>query len=356
MLTLLYEYAENEQGELTHISTAHKGICYRCIECGAPLIIKEGTKKRKHFAHKSNSNCDGESYIHKIWKRRIKDKFYNSNSFLIRYTVATPCNDITKCSIKRMLPNLKCNIPYIKEFDLKQEYDTCEEEFKYNGFVGDLVLYDSKNPDKEPLFIEIDYTHPCDEEKIASKIKIIEIKVKDDTEKSINLFETGQLNLKFGVNIGNPYDMKHLPHVRFYNFNRLPYPTIDLYSFKHNANGQCEMHYSKGYTCKSIPDNNDDAAWGVAISEDIINSRESEYYLEAIMALAAKNNFTVRDCRLCFNKIKQEIFHRKCPAMTDKGYASAQQCPNYRILKPDVKRMSDRLIGIPHSISIPKQQ
>lgn len=70
MKTLLYEYAKNECDVFTHIDDAVKGHCYSCIECGEPLIIKDGSKKRKHFAHKNNSNCDGESYIHKIWKKR----------------------------------------------------------------------------------------------------------------------------------------------------------------------------------------------------------------------------------------------------------------------------------------------
>lgn len=355
MKALLYEYAKNEHNVFTHIDVAIKGQYYSCIECGDPLIIKDGAKKRKHFAHKSNSNCDGESYIHKVWKWRLKEKFYSNTPFIIKYLVGTPCKDETTCLIKRKLSNLKCGKCYVKEIDLKQEYDTCEEEVEYKGFVGDIVLSDSKNPDKEPLFIEIDYTHPCDEEKIASKIIIIEIKVEDDREKPIHLFEMGKLNLKFGVNIGNPYDMKHLPDVRFYNFNRLDYPSIGLYSFKHNDNGQCEMHYSKGYTCKSMPENNGDAIWGVAISDDIVNSRGNDYYIEAIMALAAKNNFIVRDCRLCDKKIYQDFFHRKCPELTEKGYASARQCRNYRVLKFDVKKMSDRLKGIPYSI-IPKQQ
>ena len=76
MKALLYEYAKNERNAFTHIDDAITGQYYSCIECGEPLIIKDGSKKRKHFAHKSNSNCDGESYIHKIWKWRLKEKFY----------------------------------------------------------------------------------------------------------------------------------------------------------------------------------------------------------------------------------------------------------------------------------------
>lgn len=351
MKTLLYEYAKNECDVFTHIDDANKEHCYRCIECGEPLIIKEGSKKRKHFAHKSNSNCDGESYIHKIWKKRIKDKFYSYSPFIIKYVVGTPCKEETTCLIKKKITDLKCDKFYVKEADLKQEYDTCEEEVEYKGFVGDIVLKDSKRPEKEPLFIEIDYTHPCDEEKIASGIRIIEFKVEDDRKKPINLFEIGKGNLKIGKGVGNPYDMRHLPDVRFYNFDRLPYPTIGVYSFIRNNGGQCEMLYSNGGTCKEKPHKTENATFEIAIADDIVKSRENNYYIEAILALAASNKHIVRDCRLCYQKIYQDIFHKRCPAMTEKEFASAQQCRSYQIRQLDVRRMSDRLKGIPYTVT-----
>lgn len=355
MKTLLYEYAKNECDVFTHIDDANKEHCYRCIECGEPLIIKDGSKKRKHFAHKSNSNCDGESYVHKIWKKRIKDKFYSNSPFCIQYIVGTPCKDVTTCMIKKKVSDLKCNTYYVKEVDLKQEYDTCEEEIEYKGFVGDIVLTDSKNPDKEPLFIEIDYTHSCDEDKIASGIRIIEIKVEDDRKKTFNLDEHSlwMIKEKWSLKLrdGNPYEMKHLPDVRFYNFDRLPYPTIGVYSFIRNNGGQCEMLYSNGGTCKEKPHKTENATFEITIADDIVKSRENNYYIEAILALAASNKHIVRDCRLCHQKIYQDIFHKRCPAMTGKKFASAQQCRSYQIRQFDVHKMSDRLKGIPYTVT-----
>lgn len=352
MKALLYEYAKDEHDVYTHIDNALKGHCYRCIECGEQLIIKDGSKKRKHFAHKSNSNCNGESYIHKIWKKRIKDKFYSNSPFIIKYFVGTPCKDVTTCLIKKKIPDLKCNKCDVKEVDLKLEYDTCKEEIEYKGFVGDIVLSDSKNPDKEPLFIEIDYTHPCDEEKIASGIRIIEFKVDDDKEKPINLDEPGlwMKKEKWSINLkdGNPYNMKHLPDVRFYNFNRLSYPTIGLYSIMHNNDGQCEMHYSKCCTCKEKPQRSEKATFEVAIADDIVKSEGNNYYIEAVLALAALNKHIVRDCRLCSRNIS---FNRRCRAMTEKEYASAQQCRGYQINPFALRKMSDRLKGIPYTVT-----
>lgn len=355
MKALLYEYAKNEQDVFTHIDNAIKGNHYSCIVCGEPLIIKEGSKKRKHFAHKSNSKCDGESYIHKIWKKRIKDRFYSNVPFCIKYVVGTPCKDVTTCLIKKKLSDLKCNKYYVKEVDLKQEFDTCEEEVEYKGFVGDIVLTDSKRPEKEPLFIEIDYTHPCDEEKIASGIKIIEFKVENDREKPINLFEPGlwMTKEKWSLKLrdGNPYEVKRLPDVRFYNFNRLQYPTIGVYSFVRNNDGPCEMYYSTGCTCKEKPNNNEKASFEVTIADDIVKSRGSDYYVEAILSLAALKKHIVRDCRLCRHKIYNDILHKRCPAMTEKDFASAQNCRRYNIIESDALRMANRLKGIPYTVT-----
>lgn len=350
MKALLYEYAKNEQDAFTHIDNAIKGHHYSCIECGEPLIIKDGSTKRKHFAHKSNTKCDGESYIHKIWKKRIKDKFYSNSSFCIKYLVSTPCKDVNTCLIKKKISDLKCNTCFVKEVDLKQEYDTWQEEVEYKGFIGDIVLTNSKDPAKEPLFIEIYYGHSCNEDKIESGIKIVEFKVEDDRERPIYLFESGDLKINFSKDVGNPYDMKHLPNVRFYNFNRLPYPTIGVYSFVRNNDGQCEMQYFTRCTCKEKPPQSEKATLEVAIADDIVK-KGKDYYIEAIMSLAALNKHIVRDCRLCYHKIYNDIFHKRCPAMTEIGFASAQQCRGYRIRQFDVRKMSDRLKGTPYTIT-----
>ena len=355
MKTLLYQYAKDEDGKLIHIEDASSMHNYTCIECDKPLSIKAANsqKRRKHFSHRSNTSCDGEKYIHKIWKSRIRKAFYDNDSFMISYFALTPCDKVNTCKIKSYVKNAKCNIGFSQKVDLKKEYDTCEEEVEYKGFKGDLVLTDSKNPSKEPLFIEIYYTHPCDEVKIASGIRIIELKVTDDKMVPINLteeFDPKIKELKLRNGTGNPYNIKPLPDIRFYNFNRMPYPNIGRFSFFKKQDGLWEMQYTSDFTCKKMPIRNCAAAFEVAIADDIVSMDRDNHCIESIMALAMKNGCAIRDCRLCHNKSYFEIYHKKCPVMTEEGFSSAKQCHDYKIGVPSFQRMVDRMRVLPHWI------
>ena len=345
-----YRHAIDKNGNLIHVSSVteesrHDG--YRCVCCNGELVPALGNKNEHHFRHKTDA-CSYESYIHKIWKRRIKEIFDTSKTFQVKFWGATPCKEIYSCQIKKHIPNAKCNVRYIQTIDLKQEYDTCDEEQVYMGDKGDLVLTNSKQLEKEPLFIEVAFTHDCEEAKIDKGIRIIEIKVNDDEDKPICLAESG--GLKLSLKNGNPYNMRHLPNVRFYNFNRLPYPKIGLHSFIRGEKGNYVINYSSNATCKTLPQHMDNAVMEIAIADEILHSRGDGYFIEAIMALGAINYYLVRDCRLCSYKITNDIYHRKCPLMTEMGYGSALQCKRYGVRLSDAKRMAERLRGVPCDI------
>ena len=44
------------------------------IGCDEPLILRRGEKKRWHFAHRAETSCGGETYIHKVVKAWIAEK------------------------------------------------------------------------------------------------------------------------------------------------------------------------------------------------------------------------------------------------------------------------------------------
>ena len=70
-----YSYCLNENNELVHISSVsadnRHSHTFRCLECEQELIAKIGKIKVPHFAHGAGTACDGESYLHKLAKRRI---------------------------------------------------------------------------------------------------------------------------------------------------------------------------------------------------------------------------------------------------------------------------------------------
>lgn len=153
---------------------------FRCISCGHELLPRaiDSKHRRPHFYHKEIINCSGETYLHKLSKHIIKEKFDSSPTFFIEYNVTKKCNN-DACKYR----NLYCQEEYSPyKVDLKKYYDTCTEETAINGFVADLLLTNSEKTEIEPILIEICVSHPCDENKIKSGLRIIEIKIRNEQD------------------------------------------------------------------------------------------------------------------------------------------------------------------------------
>ena len=96
-----YSYCLNENNELVHISSVsaenRHSYTYHCLECGQPMVPRLGVDRKWHFAHKADTACDGESYLHKLAKRRIRDQFMSADSFSITFIREVPCQDSERC-------------------------------------------------------------------------------------------------------------------------------------------------------------------------------------------------------------------------------------------------------------------
>ena len=81
---LKYKYAFDEIGNIVSIEDftkeSSKLHTFKCIVCGDELRPRAiGSKHRRaHFYHKEIVSCNGESYLHKLGKLYIKNKFDNS--------------------------------------------------------------------------------------------------------------------------------------------------------------------------------------------------------------------------------------------------------------------------------------
>lgn len=188
MAEIKYQYAYDENQNLVSIRDITKENRnqhrYSCVGCGNTLLPRAiGSKyRRPHFYHKELVDCSGETYLHKLAKKLIKEKFENSEKFEISYPITYICQE-TNCQFK----STPCeDRSQVCKYDLKQYYDTCTEETEINGFIADLLLTNSKSPNAAPILIEICVTHACEDEKRNSGLKIIEIKIKNEDE--INTF------------------------------------------------------------------------------------------------------------------------------------------------------------------------
>ena len=216
-----YHYALDKTGRLISV----EDVClekrneqrYTCLGCGAEMILKAGKIKARHFAHKVNTeHCGAETYLHKLAKRIIKNKFDTNKNFEIEYIQTVKCADAGICPFT---DETQCKDDVYKTFDLRKFYDTCEEEQNIDGYKADILLSDSTGRHSEPVLIEIRVSHKSTEQKITSGLKIIEVKVSN--EEDINALAKNPLK-------ESKYDLND-NHVAFYGFRREAVKPEQLY-------------------------------------------------------------------------------------------------------------------------------
>lgn len=184
MAEIKYQYAYDENQHLISIAEVTKENRnqhqYVCIGCGNPLLPRAiGSKcRRPHFYHKQMVDCSGETYLHKLTKRIFKERFDKAEHFEITYPVTRECS-ASNCALR----NKKCKEEYsTTTIDLKQYYDTCQEEMPIDGFIADLLLTSSTDTHIPPILIEVCVSHACEPEKRASGLKIIEMKIRNEDD------------------------------------------------------------------------------------------------------------------------------------------------------------------------------
>lgn len=221
---LKYNYALDNQGNIINIidvdEEGHLKREFFCISCGASMVAAIG-KKRRYFRHKVEINCNLESYLHKLSKIRIKQRFDDfTKPFEIQLYGKMECG--IHC---RFFEDRRCTFSdYHLPIDLHKYYDTCNIEKGIDGYIADLLLTHSKDPNREPILLEVRVKHKCSEEKINSGKKIIEISI--DSEEDIE-----QLFLKPWNDRENSLEKKE--RYSFYNFNPRPEKlNIKNYTYK----------------------------------------------------------------------------------------------------------------------------
>lgn len=338
-----YHKAKDINGNIVSIEDAQSGAVYYCIGCGAQMIVRKGSQREHHFSHKQTVDCNEETYIHKLAKQHIKELFDSSESFWISYKVQENCCKKDGCLYRQYCNQAElegdCIKPDDKKFDLKQYYDTCQIEAEYEGFVADVLLSSSAHPKREPCFIEIAVTHPCNEEKLKSGIRIIEIFIPKDSDDLSQLSSLVETEAYFS----DKKDKKTL-EVKFHNFkqdvvSKEPHDQDSFSVFFIDANGvgqvevyknMCsrfgesrffdnglpKIHFACSHFCYD---------WGVAI-----------WNLEFL-----KKNILVgcRNCKVCCHSIGDMVFCKKKHVSIN--YPSeAKNCPNYYLSERKAKELA----------------
>ena len=369
---ITFHNATDKDGHIIHIDEVtreNRAGHYYCVGCGEEMSAVLGDKREHHFRHKE-AHCSWESYLHKLGKMRLKERFDSQKEFIIKYFVEHRCDKSKGCKLETIYKDQKCNRREQVAIDLKKLFDTCEEEVTYKGYRADLMLSSKEHPEREPFFLEISVTHDCEPEKLASGIQIIELKIADEKDVLRPLVEEDSL---FGrSNPQQPYDFNALPPIRFYNFKRIFETARPLERFwvapddKGILRGNCVQD---NLTCRNVNDNHrEDSLYEVAIpSKVLVNNRKPNLY-EFGMMKAIQAGIDVKHCAICdkhrrcvlnFNEEvkddmtgKQKLVPHRVPIIriNDQRFdkvAQANVCPNYAHNRFFVYKVLSNLYGLP---------
>lgn len=333
-------FALSDDGSLVYLghdsSTKIPRKDYTCLGCGEILRPVQGEQREWHFRHKINAQCNKESYIHKLGKIVIRNRFYNEESFIIKYNTQSCCINYDSCP----LSSHKCRHSELCSFDLKEFYDTCQEEKSCDSnYRADLLLTHSQHPDRKPVYIEIAYKNECGSAKIDSGTKIIEIKVEEEGDLCKPLEEPKYH--QFCVNFdspGSPYKA-YPPPIRFFNFERrMPHDNtfsinVDLYVVV-NENGILKPvhHPTNCSVMKAEP--SPQFVYMLCTQRGRLTGK-GEFYLFSYL-MAVNKGVNIRNCITC-ERYYTGGCNRNKSDDTD-PYALASNCPNYIL---DNRRVHD---------------
>lgn len=182
----LLKYALDSQNNLVSVDDVARGLacnCY-CPSCREKLIAKNGGIKRiHHFAHAYGVDCEScyETMLHKLAKIKVQEAFLKKTVFNIQFEYRTYCCRAKTCGYERYDD---CFTSTIKTFNLKEFYDSCEQEVQYDSIKrrSDLKIFSSKKHNLPPIYIEFFVSHACDDLKLHRGGKIIEVKIVSESD------------------------------------------------------------------------------------------------------------------------------------------------------------------------------
>jgi len=201
-VSIKYRFAFNENGLVACADDLrgqlNVGVLY-CIGCGLDLIARvNGNINSPHFAHKSQVECSGETYLHKLAKYKFFEVYRHclaeGQPFKVRLTASRRCYKYQPVLMK------KCDLGEVEhDFDLTQYYQDIFLEKRDGEFIPDLLLRSRSNPENS-IYIEIAVTHFLSEKKEASHNRIIEIPI--ESEEDIKIIEQANLSPRNAMFMG----------------------------------------------------------------------------------------------------------------------------------------------------------
>lgn len=142
-MDIQYPVAYAQPYEAVHIKDAQRGRPHFCFGCHREMVIRRGSIRRPHFAHKAGFvQCEKDKTLHEAAKAFICLGFHRAIAKGGEYRVGYPCK--------------RCKTP-ISHNVASGEASIASEKMVVKGTRSDLVVF---RPDRSPrVIIEIVVTH-----------------------------------------------------------------------------------------------------------------------------------------------------------------------------------------------------
>ena len=180
---------------------------FECFGCGNALIARLPQQGiAKHFAHKQQCHCSGETYLHALAKDRFASAYRRAVAEGVPFTLSRTLT--YTCRYFEESARGTCNHQLHESFDLTKIFPTCGIEKQVRGFIGDVVLSSADGADF--LLVEFAVSHRCSEDKLNSGLRIAEVLIseEDDVIESCDNIDARKKN------------------VRLYNFRTRKFPKV----------------------------------------------------------------------------------------------------------------------------------
>jgi hypothetical protein len=223
----------------------------------------------------------------------------------------------------------------VRTFNLKEYYDTCEQEIQYNSINrrSDLKISSAEHPERAPIYIEIFVTHASDSEKLHSGNKIIEIKI--ESEEDIEYIK--EKGIAEVINHDNTLYQKYIPRISFWGFKTEEYT---LENFHEEIVFSRYILYKSGkYQCrqecclcnelrKLVPNSLYEICFHIPVA----------FGIHEIAKWMGYRKFGIKNCLLCkhyvdrydgMGKLCRLYKHLNIPQYEPHNNARAQTCPSF---------------------------
>lgn len=174
-MAIQYQYARSNNAviDILSVKKEDRKESFTCLGCDREMVPVLGDRVERHFRHKAELTCSGETYLHNL----AKNKFYDAYSKCLEQKKPFLIHVLrqSKCTFYEQKLGSPCLSTTPESFDITKWFSEPPLlESRYENFIPDVLLKSSKGV---PLFVEIKVFHACSQEKIDSGHRIIEIEI-----------------------------------------------------------------------------------------------------------------------------------------------------------------------------------